>query len=145
MNTATTTTPIPVHRSVIVIGEADARRLSLLLEDGAPQRDAPHLLELREELERAVIVQSDELPHDVITMQARASVLDLASGARQHLQLVYPHEADPSRGLISVLAPLGTALLGYRAGDEVSWSSPGGPRRLRIENVRSRHEPAVRH
>jgi regulator of nucleoside diphosphate kinase len=143
MNTATTF--IPTHRSVIVIAETDARRLSLLLEDGAPQRDAPHLLELREELERALIVHADELPRGVITMQACATVLDLGSGARQELQLVYPREADPARGLVSVLAPLGTALLGYRAGDEVSWNSPGGPRRLRIEQVRSRHEPAVRH
>ena len=143
MNTASSF--LPPHRSAIVIADTDARRLASLLTDVSPHRDAPHLLELREELERALIVHADELPRDVIAMQAFATVLDLGSGARQELRLVYPHEADVARGLISVLAPLGTALLGYRACDEVSWSSPGGPRRLRIESVRSRNEPAVRH
>jgi regulator of nucleoside diphosphate kinase len=143
MNTAARL--IPQDRSLIVIAEADARRLAFLLEAEGLDRDAAHLRELRDELERAVIVPVDEVPEGVITMHGSAVVLDLASGARQELRLVYPHDADPARGRVSVLAPLGTALLGYRAGDEISWNSPGGARRLRIESVRNRNEIAVRH
>ncbi len=115
------------ERSLIVIAEADARRLAFLLQAEGPGRDATHLRDLRDELERAVIVPAEEVPEGVITMHGCAQVLDLASGVRQELSLVYPHDADPARGRISVLAPLGTALLGYRAGDEISWNSPAAP------------------
>jgi regulator of nucleoside diphosphate kinase len=79
----------------------------------------------------------------VITIHTRLQVLDLVSGERRELTLVLPHESDASAGRISVLAPLGTALLGYRAGDEVEWLMPGGLRRLRIEYVRPPAEGRV--
>jgi regulator of nucleoside diphosphate kinase len=63
-------------------------------------------------------------------------VLDLVSGERHELTLVLPRESDAGTGRVSVLAPLGTALLGYRVGDEIEWLMPGGLRRLRIEEVR---------
>jgi regulator of nucleoside diphosphate kinase len=63
-------------------------------------------------------------------------VRDLDSGVRRVYTLVLPSQADVTRGSISILAPLGTALLGYRAGDEVEWRMPGGPVRLTIEEVR---------
>jgi regulator of nucleoside diphosphate kinase len=88
------------------------------------------------ELERALVLEADELTPDVITMHARVDVLDLTSGARDEWTLVYPAEADLSAHRISVLAPLGTALLGYREGDELEWKMPGGLRRLRVEKVR---------
>ena len=78
-------------------------------------------------------------------MNSVATVFDLTGGDRREITLVYPHEAEPASGRVSVLAPLGTALLGYREGDEVEWLMPGGMRRLRIENVRGPHETAVRH
>jgi len=68
-------------------------------------------------------------------MHAAVRVRDLESGRRQELTLVSPHEADVSAGRISVLAPLGTALLGYRLGDVVERVMPGGLRRLLIEAV----------
>ena len=78
-------------------------------------------------------------------MYSRVVVTDLTGGSRRAITLVYPHEADPAAGKISVLAPLGTALLGYREGDHVEWLMPGGIRRLRIENVRSSDETDLRH
>ena len=74
-----------------------------------------------------------------------AGMLDLSSGERREYTLTYPAEADVAAGRISVLAPLGTALLGYREGDEFEWQMPGGLRRLRIEKVRSSHEDSVCH
>jgi regulator of nucleoside diphosphate kinase len=120
----------------IVITRTDAARLrELLANRGRAELDQDHLRELAEELERARIAESDEVPADVITIHTRIQMLDLVSGERRDLTLVLPRESDASAGRISVLAPLGTALLGYRAGDEVEWQMPGGLRRLRIESV----------
>ena len=120
----------------IVITRTDAARLRELLATRARvARDQDHLEELAEELERASIAESSEVPADVITIHTRIRVLDLVTGERRELTLVLPRESDAAAGRISVLAPLGTALLGYRAGDEVEWQMPGGLRRLRIERV----------
>ena len=104
----------------IVITRTDAARLRELLATRArAARDQDHLEELTEELERARIADPNEVPEDVITIHTRIQVLDLVSGERRELTLVLPRESDAGAGRISVLAPLGTALLGYRAGDEV--------------------------
>jgi regulator of nucleoside diphosphate kinase len=134
-------------RPAIVVAEEDARRLAFLLSGDRPSasHDVAHLRELRAELERAIILSAQEIPANVITMYSVASVVDLTGGTRREIMLVYPHDAQPSQGRISVLAPLGTALLGYREGDEVEWLMPGGLRRLRIENVRGSDENTVRH
>ena len=143
------TTPLHMAagRPAIFVAESDARRLGFLLSGAraTATHDLAHLHELRAELERAVIVAPQDIPPGVITMYSEAGVVDLAGGTRLDVTLVYPHEADPSAGRISVLAPLGTALLGYRQGDVVEWLMPGGIRRLRIESVRKSDEAAVRH
>ena len=72
-------------------------------------------------------------------------VEDLTTGMRRQITLVYPTDANPDLGRISVLAPLGTALLGFREGDEVEWRMPGGLRHQRVERVWRRHEDTVRH
>lgn len=123
--------------SRIVLSERDAMRVRALL---AGQRrvtagDREDLLDLQAELDRASIVEPQLLPSNVIALDSTAIVLDLESGLHNHYTLVLPAEADASEGRISVLAPLGTALLGYRAGEEVEWRMPGGLRRLRIEAV----------
>src|SRR5690349_7901969 len=120
----------------IVITRADAARLNGLLAALARTgRDQDHLQELAAELERARIADGAEVPPDLITIYSRVRVLDLASSMRRELTLVLPPESDPAQGRISVLAPLGTALLGYRAGDELEWQMPGGLRRVLIESV----------
>jgi regulator of nucleoside diphosphate kinase len=120
----------------IVITTADARVLrSLLSSRSAAWRDSEHLHELAVELERALVLDPDEVPHKVVTMNKAVRVQDLGTGARHQLTLVPPADADVGAQRISVLAPLGTALLGYREGDEVEWLMPGGLRRLRIEHV----------
>jgi len=141
----------PLHlaagRPAIFVAEGDARRLAFLLSDDRDSgtHDLLHLRELRAELERAIIVAPQDIPTGVITMHSVVTVHDITGGHHRDITLVYPHEAQPAAGRISVLAPLGTALLGYRQGQEVEWLMPGGFRRLRIENVRRPDEAAVRH
>jgi regulator of nucleoside diphosphate kinase len=136
-----------MRRPTIVVREIDARRLRGLLaaRRDSTLRDEAHLDELESELERALLVSADAVPPNVVVMDSAVCVLDLANDERREFTLVYPAEADPRVGRISVLAPLGTALLGFREGDEVEWLMPGGLRRLRIEQVRSRDETAVCH
>ena len=120
----------------IVINESDAARLRGLLAARADaRRDQEHLHELAEELERALVLEPGDVPREVITMHSRVQLLDLVTGDRRELVLVFPAEADVGARRISVLAPLGTALLGNREGDEVEWLMPGGLKRLRIEKV----------
>lgn len=129
----------------IVISEPDARLLrGLLAARSTASRDQEHLEELRVELERAQVLQPEEIASEIVTMNRPVQIRDLGSGKTQEVTLVSPSEADVSARRISVLAPLGTALLGYRVGDEVEWEMPGGVRRLRIEMVRPA-EPAETH
>jgi len=98
---------------------------------------------LQEELARAEIVEPNDLPIDVITMNSRAELLDLDSKERMELALVFPVDANIEEGKISVLAPLGTAMLGYRVGDEFEWIVPYGLRRLKVTAVRFQPEAAL--
>jgi regulator of nucleoside diphosphate kinase len=121
----------------ITLSRPDYLRLRALL--GARRRaelaDRQHLLDLEDEMERAVIVDAGALPADIVAVDTTVLLLDLESGARAHYTLVLPRDADAARGLISVVAPLGTAVLGARVGDVVEWRMPGGLRRMRIESV----------
>jgi regulator of nucleoside diphosphate kinase len=120
----------------IVLSSPDARRLrSILGSRRGSIRDRAHLEDLYEEIEQARIVDEDHIDPNVVTMEAKVRVRDSETGAFADYVVVPPDRAELSAGRISVLAPLGTALLGYREGDEVEWQMPGGVRRLRIERV----------
>jgi len=128
----------------IVVTETDARRIrGLLAARAASDLDQAHLDGLRVELERALVLEPAAVPRDVITINSRVLVHDLTSGERRELVLVLPGDADVAAQRISVLAPLGTALLGYREGDEVEWVMPGGLRHLRVVRVTQQGERAA--
>lgn len=132
-------------RSIHVTGQ-DMQRLRRILSapGAASTRDQAHLDTLWEELDRAVVVSADEAPPDVITMRTQVRVRDLQSGLHGDYTLVYPWEADVESNRVSVLAPLGTALLGYREGDQIEWDMPGGVRRLRVEKILDQPEARER-
>jgi regulator of nucleoside diphosphate kinase len=120
----------------IIVTKSDLERLRAIL--GSPSksaRDTGHLLDLRDELDRAQVVPEGDMPSDVVTLQSQVRVRDRETGMVSNYTLVSPAQADVSSGHVSVVAPLGTALLGYREGDEVEWQMPGGVRRLWIERV----------
>jgi regulator of nucleoside diphosphate kinase len=128
----------------IYLTEKDRARLLRMAEFSDP-RDRGDLRELLGEIERAEVVSEDDLPADVITMNSRVRLLDVADGVVREYALVYPPAADASAGRISVIAPLGTALIGYREGDEIEWELPGGRRRFRVEAVLYQPEAAGDH
>lgn len=116
----------------ITVSTEDRERLRRLLE----QHAASDLTEkLEGELDRARVVPWDEVPPDVVTMNSELEYEDVASGQRRRLRLVYPADADTGAGRVSVLAPLGCALLGLHVSQEIDWRMPGGLRRLRVLSV----------
>ena len=99
---------------------------------------------LENELKRARIVAPEEVPPDVITMNTRAELLDLETGERMEFTLVLPADANINNGKISVLAPLGTSMLGYRVGDEFVWHVPHGLRRLKVIKLHFQPEESLK-
>jgi regulator of nucleoside diphosphate kinase len=122
----------------IQITAEDIQRLRHLVEGqkSMGNAEAPNIIALEEELDRAQVVDAKEIRSDVITLNSQVRIRDLDTGKVMEYELVYPNtnsrsSADP----LSVLAPLGTALLGYRAGDVIEWQVPKGMRRLQVEEV----------
>ncbi|MGB4785506.1 MAG: GreA/GreB family elongation factor, partial [Candidatus Acidiferrum sp.] len=85
---------------------------------------------------------SRDIPADTVTMHSHVRVRDLDTGGESTYTLVFPSDADIAKGKISILAPIATALLGYREGDEIEWPTPGGRRRLNVIRVLYQPEAA---
>lgn len=120
-------------RSVLV-GKGDYARLSTLLTRSDPQSTRL----LFDELDAATILPDAELPADVVVMGSVVSFRDTDSGEESTVELVYPPEADPARRRVSVLAPVGAALIGLRVGEHITWPVPNGrDRHLMVMSVRS--------
>ena len=99
------------------------------------ERQKENLARLAEDLDRANVVEPRDIPADVVTMNSKVQLRNLDSGTEMIFTLVYPTGAGASQDKISVLAPVGSAVLGYRAGDVIEWNVPAGKRRLKIERV----------
>lgn len=99
--------------------------------------------QLELELDRAVVVSQREIPPDVVTMRSRILFEDVETGRRREATLVYPDEADMEQSRVSILAPVGLALLGLRVEDTIEWPLPQARRaRLRIMEVLYQPEAA---
>ena len=128
----------------IYITEPDYDRLSGLIDRTRERNgaDREYLNKLEAELDRAEIVEPKDIPADVITMRSKVRLKDLVSGESNTYSLVFPTEANFAEGKISVLAPIGTAILGYRQGDTIEWPVPSGLRKLKVEEVLYQPESA---
>ncbi|MCA9143875.1 MAG: nucleoside diphosphate kinase regulator [Planctomycetaceae bacterium] len=126
-----------MSRRNIIITDDDRKRLEHLLASDFTEaiRSKSYLRDLRAELQRAKIVTSAEVPGDVITMESTVRLRDVDTGEVETYTLVYPDQANIAESKLSILAPIGTAILGYRVGDVVRWRVPSGRRRLRVEEV----------
>jgi len=123
--------------TTIYITELDYDRLSGLIDRTRERNggDREYLNKLEAELDRAEIVDRKDIPADVVTMRSKVRLKDLVSGESNTYSLVFPTEADSAEGKISVLAPIGTAILGYRQGDTIEWPVPSGVRKLKVEEI----------
>jgi regulator of nucleoside diphosphate kinase len=132
-----------LHESPIQLTVQDLARLRAVvdLHSEGVERSAAEMLEA--ELDRAHVVSQEGLPPDVVSMRSRVLYEDADTGDRREAVLVYPEEADLGRSLISVLAPIGAALLGLRAGQAISWPVPGRrTRTIRVLSVAYQPEAA---
>ncbi|HOG06851.1 MAG: nucleoside diphosphate kinase regulator [Syntrophales bacterium] len=112
----------------------DMERLESLIQthrSSSPKRKA-QIDRLEKELDRAVIVDPKDIPADVVTMNTKLRLRDETSGEEMVLSLVFPADANLEKNRVSVLAPIGTALLGYRVGDIIEWEVPSGTKTFRI-------------
>ena len=131
-------------KNSIYITSQDKRRLEELLAEVSVSdpRQRGDLKLLEEELRRAVIVEPKEIPGDVITMNSRADLIDLDTRETVTFTLVFPRDANVEEEKISVLAPIGAGMLGYRIGDEFEWKVPDGVRHMKVTNVHYQPEAA---
>jgi regulator of nucleoside diphosphate kinase len=129
----------------IYITEFDLKRLKGLInyaKESWDKRAVEHLDELDEELDRAEVVKPEEVPPDVITMNSTFRLKDLETHGEVAYTLVFPGKSE-SNGKISVLAPVGIAVLGYRVGDIVEWHVPAGLKRFKVEAILYQPEAAL--
>jgi regulator of nucleoside diphosphate kinase len=127
----------------IFITQFDLDRLNKLIsEKRLNSGDNSYLGDLEEELARASVVDSKDIPGDVITMNSKARLKDLDTGEEMTLSLVFPQDADIDEGRISILAPVGTGMLGYRVGEVLEWKVPAGLRKLEILEILYQPEAA---
>ena len=110
----------------LILSDRDFARLSMLRSNS----------ELIEELEKAIVVSFDQVPNDVVRMNARIVYLDKTSGLQREIEVCFPEEADYKSGKISITSPVGTALIGLKVGQEIEWPFPNGEsRQLKVIEV----------
>lgn len=128
----------------IFITEVDKERLEKLINEAKEFNPGSkeYLRSLERELVRARVVPSKKIPHNVITMNSKVLLKDLDSGEQMIYTLVYPSEANLTENKISILAPVGTAILGFREKDIIEWSVPDGLVRLEVEKILYQPEAA---
>lgn len=124
----------------ICVSRFDLERLERVLDAVG---DRPEHERLRAELERAEVVEPFEVPPGVVTMNSRVRFADEETGEEREIGLVFPRHADAELGRVSILAPVGTALLGLSVGSTIEWPVPGGrTRRLRVVGIPYQPEAA---
>ncbi|WP_444676799.1 nucleoside diphosphate kinase regulator [Halomonas sp. E19] len=122
-------------RPTIIINRLDAERLQRLI-DQASDKDRFVADCLEEELERGEVIDPEEIPADVVSMNSQVQFTDLTRNRQMIRTLVYPHALATTEDGISVMAPIGAGLIGLRIGDEIDWPLPGGASvRLRIDAI----------
>ncbi len=121
----------------IILTEVDRNRLQTVIDRALQNgRESRHCVDdLQRELDRAQVVDPGSMPDGVVAMNSTVCLRDLDTDEVETYTLVYPQDADINRNRISVLAPVGTAIIGCHVGDVVAWSVPRGRVRWRIEDV----------
>jgi regulator of nucleoside diphosphate kinase len=124
-----------MNHTPIYISHEDYTKLRLLIATALYSNASAALGKLREELDRAAVIDPAAFPADVVTMDSTVTFEDLGTSEVEEYTITFPDRADIDRKRISILAPIGTALIGCRVGDIVKWSTPGGIRQLKVRCV----------
>ena len=126
-----------MSRRNLFITKNDFKRLQEILDGSVVihARDRGDLSALTEEMKRATIVEAHDIPDKVVTMNTKLRLVDMDTKKSLEMTVVFPQDADVDTGKISVISPVGTAVLGYSEGDAVEWEVPAGKRHLLIESV----------
>lgn len=126
-----------MKQRTILITFSDMSRLRRLLESARNlfRHDRPYLEVLKQELETASVVESDHVPRDVVALNSRVHIRDLDAGKPMVCTVFFPKDSNVSEDRLSVLAPIGTAVLGRRVGDIFECMVPAGVRRLKLEGI----------
>jgi regulator of nucleoside diphosphate kinase len=134
------------HDHPLIVTDTDLQRLERVVEQYGSARNAELVEQLESELARAVVTSSSAIPPDVVTMNSTVVYEDEEAGETREVTLVYPKDANSDEGRISVLAPVGSALIGLSVGQRVEWPLPHGrTRHLRILAVPYQPEAAGDH
>ena len=120
----------------IFITKSDKHKLLEIIDKEAKYEDLKtnqYLKALEAEINRADVTSLEQLPSNIITMNAK--VILLVGDTEEEISLVYPSEADISENKISVLSPIGTAILGYCEGSIIEWKVPNGTVQIKVKKV----------
>ncbi len=118
----------------IIVNRRDYAKLRQIISLN-PSPENHYLKKLEEELSNAMLVEPEQIPPDVVTMNTKVCFREIDESEEFVYTIVYPEDADLEQGKLSVLAPIGTALLGYRTGDRVSWKVPAGIKTFQVEKI----------
>ncbi len=130
-----------MSKKLIYITDNDMKRLRELIME-TDNRDKKYLRELEDELDKGEVVNSRNIPNNSITMNSKVRLRDINTQKEMICWLVFPDDSNADQGKISILAPIGTALLGYKIGDIIEWKVPAGLTKLKVEEILYQPEAA---
>ena len=124
-----------MNKNTIYLTDKDYNRLLQVVQSQRQKNGLFVVAALSQELKRAKVVSAKEIPADVITMNSRVRLKEMRSAAELDIDIVYPKDADVGKRKVSVLAPVGTAVLGCKVGDEVKWPVAQGMVTYKVQEL----------
>lgn len=123
--------------SNIIVNRLDYIRIQKQINEARLKKtiDAVEAEKLLNELNSATIVNPNEIPGDVVTMNSVVKISFIDSEKQLEFKIVYPEEANFKEKRVSIFSPVATALIGFRVGDLIEWMVPGGPTKIRIDEI----------
>jgi len=133
-----------MSKKLIYITDNDMKRLKelIMVAKEFGNKDKKYLRELEDELDKGEVVNSRDIPNNIITMNSKVRLRDINTQKEMICWLVFPDDSNADQGKISILAPIGTALLGYKIGDIIEWKVPAGLTKLKVEEILYQPEAA---
>ena len=133
-----------MSKKQIYITDNDMKRLRelIMVTKETDNEKKKYLKELEDELDKGEVVNFQDIPRNVITMNSKVRLRDINTQKEIIYWLVFPDDANADQGKISILAPIGTALLGYKVGDIIEWRVPAGLTKLKVEEILYQPEAA---